>query len=707
MQVRLLGEAAELLAPGAAPQALERRTAGLLAFLALEGPTPRARLAGLLWPDSGEERARTNMRQLLRRLKLAAGGAEVAPGGDVVRLAPGLAVDAAALAAHGRAGRNAEVLALSGELLGTLDYGDCPDFARWLAGAREALALLRRRAATAAADACEAAGELGEALEAAERLLQLEPYSEEAHRRLMRLHHQRGDRGAAREAYARCRRALREELDAAPSPETEALARLLAEEPAPPPSLRRAAARAPLPASVLRPPVLVGREREWAQLEASRGAHPVTVLLGEPGAGKTRLALDFATSKGPHQVLWGRPGDARVPYATYVRHLRQRLAARPELPARLPPWVRAELARLLPEVAPAGRRPPPPVATEGERQRFLAALAEALAASLEGFDTLVCDDLHFFDTATMEVGEFAQGYFRGRDGGLPHVLDVTRRGELAPDVEAAMARVAAAGLLGVVEVGPLPPQAVEALLDTLALPGAPALAGELSRYTGGNPLFLTETLKHLLELGSLERGWPGRLPPTGRVRALIQQRLARLSPAALGLAQVAALAGTHFSLEVAAEVLETGLLPLAGAVAELEAAQVLRHERFTHDLVFEAVREALPTSLAPLLHRRLAAAFERRAASGGGGAASGHGAPVPPAVVARHWQGGGLPARAAERLLEAAAQLEASGLRHADAAGLYAEAAALLAGSGEEAAAARAAARERAARAGATARPPA
>lgn len=63
----------------------ERRTAALLAYLSLEGPTSRSRLAGLLWPDSGEATARNNLSQLLRRLKGSVGG-EFVHIGDALRL---------------------------------------------------------------------------------------------------------------------------------------------------------------------------------------------------------------------------------------------------------------------------------------------------------------------------------------------------------------------------------------------------------------------------------------------------------------------------------------------------------------------------------------------------------------------------------------------------------------------------------------------
>ena len=69
---------------------LEPKDALLLAYLALEGPTSRARLATLLWPDVDEERARGNLRQRLLRLRRAA-GVELVVGQPVAQLADGVA----------------------------------------------------------------------------------------------------------------------------------------------------------------------------------------------------------------------------------------------------------------------------------------------------------------------------------------------------------------------------------------------------------------------------------------------------------------------------------------------------------------------------------------------------------------------------------------------------------------------------------------
>lgn len=649
----------------AEPLPLQRRVAAVLAYLALEGATPKYRLAGMLWPDSSEAVARNNMRQLLRRLRVAS-GADLVLGGDVIALSERVRTDAAELDAHVFAGRHAEALALTGTLLGALDFDDCPDFDFWLGRAREQLEALRRRAAAAEADAREQQGDVAGAIDVAERLLALDPLSEEAYRRLMRLRYLAGDRMAALATFKRCARMLRKELDAEPHRDTRALARDIERG-----ELRarpEAKPRRHLSPAILRPPVLVGRGGEWEAMEAGWSAGRLLLLMGDPGVGKTRLACDFVASKGPYVRFAARPGDAAVPYALYVRHVRQLLAERPDVRAGLEPWMRVELARLLPELGePAST--PDPLRSEGDRVRFLDALSEVLRRCTEGLVAFITDDLQFADSASLEVGAYAHARFFQR-GDFPRMVDCCRRGELGPDMEALTSKLAEGDLLTRVDLPPLSPEAVGELLASLSLPGVADLHTEVTRYTGGNPLFISETLKHLVETGSLERGWPERLPPPGRVGPLIQQRLERLSPLAVELAQVAALALSDFGLELAAAVLEVPPLAFAAPLRELTGAQIFRGEGFVHDLVMEAVRASIPAALAALLHRRLAQELARRRAA--------------PATIAQHWLDGGSPERAVPFLL-AAAEADEAALRHTEAAALHARAAALLDAAGEEA----------------------
>lgn len=647
--LRLLGEAT-LEVKGRSPVRLERKVAGVLAYLALEGSTPRPRLAGLLWPEVPEHTARNNLAQALRRLRQAAGGYQATSGEEVLRLAEGLEADAAQMVLLAFQGRYAEVLGLEGELLGGHDYDDCPDFADWLLAERERLARLRREALEAEAERREREGELRGALAHALRLQESDPFSEEHLRRVMRLHYLLGDRGAALSAYHRGQERLRRELGVDPLSETQVLRRIIERGtvlPGPKPRPRRE-----IPLALLQPPVLAGREREWALLEEAWQAGKVVFLTGEPGVGKTRLLRDFARSKGTYIWAAGRPGDQGTPFGLQARGWREALRQFPEI--RLPSWVRRELARILPDLFPEAPRSGKDPAN---RLRLFAAIAELVRELGRYVGVLAMDDLHYMDAASAEAGAYLMAQFVPTPPGVLRNLNAYRRGELPAEAQATIDGLVEAGLAVRIVLEPLRPTEVEALLASLDLPDlSPArLAPALCRHAGGNPFFLLETLRALWEAGE----WPGkpsRFPTPPRARELIAHRLGTLSSAALRLAQVAAIAGGDLNLELAAGVLESTPLELATPWAELEAAQILREGRLAHDLLLETVLEGIAPPVQAYLHRQVALWLGRTGA--------------PPARIAQHWLWAGQEEQAARAWLEAGRDYQARAL--------YAEALAML-----------------------------
>ena len=218
-----------------------RKAAALLAILASRPGVaqPRARLADLLWPRSPEEQARTSLRQALAQLRRdlsEAGEFPIEAQTDGLRLRPGrTAVDLAALDAALAAGTPegaVEAATLyAGDLLEGFTLDEQP-FEEWHRA--EAMALRTRvlRALGGALDRSVAAGDSEVASTIGERLLTLEPTSEETHQALMRLHLGRGALGAAMRQYERCREALATELGVPPSAETEALRRRIRARPA-------------------------------------------------------------------------------------------------------------------------------------------------------------------------------------------------------------------------------------------------------------------------------------------------------------------------------------------------------------------------------------------------------------------------------------------------------------------------------------------
>ena len=199
----------------------------LLTYLALNADRPlgRSRLAGLLWGDRGEVQARDSLRQSLAAIRQAFRRVALDPINserEAVSFDPtGIAIDAVAferLAAQRASGAEAASL-YRGALLDGFD-GLTPEFDSWVGPERERLAAVAVRLLeeiSGSAESSEAASRL------ARQLLARDPLCEPAYRALMRLHAAKGERSAALKIYATCRDLLKQELDANPDAQTEAL----------------------------------------------------------------------------------------------------------------------------------------------------------------------------------------------------------------------------------------------------------------------------------------------------------------------------------------------------------------------------------------------------------------------------------------------------------------------------------------------------
>ena len=614
---------------------LSAREAGLLAWLHLEGPTPRARIAGLLWPAGTEARSRANLRQLLVRLKRGAGEL-VAESDGVLRLAAAVQV----------------AVDDSRPLLGTLAFDDAADLADWLQARRDEALRRHQRETLARARQHLEQGEIDAALAAADTVLASHPESEQAWRVRMESFCRRGDRASALQAWDDCRLAVRAAFGVAPSAETQALGeRILdAELPAAGP-----AGSGGLPPALRRPPQLIGRDAVLAGVQRCLALGHGAVVLGPAGIGKSRLLAEVAARFGAALVVGARPGDIVRPG---VLAARLAAAALRRYEPVLDAATRADIDRLLP-LAPGD---PEPVALHSllEHRRVLGALARGLHACRErGLRLLVIDDLQFADDASLEALQVLLGLglaLPPEQAVLP--LLGLRPEEASPAAVALVDLLAASGRGARFDLPPLEVPALRTLLADLALPGAgaldlDALAAALLARVGGNPAFVLESLKSLCidGLGGWAPGRPLPLPPT--LRESVRRRLQRLSPEALQLAQLAAVAQGDFDLALAAAAAATTPLALAPRLAELAAAQVFDGQSFAHDLVADAVQQSLPPVLAATLHGVVA-----------GHLIDQHGAA---ASIAVHLQAAGQTRRAADWLLQAGQQARAR-WQHADAA---------------------------------------
>jgi predicted ATPase/DNA-binding SARP family transcriptional activator len=300
----------------------------LLAYLATEAERPHRReaLLGLLWPDLPQVAARNNLRQVLATLRDALGDqmatppflladrveVQFNPGADfsldVVVFADLFA--ACAKHAHRRlenckacAERFQQMAALyQGPFLTQFFLPDSDAFEAWAVIKREQLHQLMLTALAQLVIYHERRGHYDEALTYARRQLELEPWLEEAHRQLMRLFLLNGERSAALEQYATCRRILATELGVEPERATTALYN----------QIRATGEQMPLMLASLagpattrphtlppQPTPFVGRASELAELGEmlANPACRLVTLVGPGGIGKSRLAIQAAAEQ--------------------------------------------------------------------------------------------------------------------------------------------------------------------------------------------------------------------------------------------------------------------------------------------------------------------------------------------------------------------------------------------------------------------------
>jgi predicted ATPase/DNA-binding SARP family transcriptional activator len=293
-----------------------RKAIGLLAYLLIESDHAHSRefLLGLLWPDLPTAAAQNNLRVTWAYLQKALGtsASDEQPHliGDrlALRFNPlsdheldvarfRTLIEACRLHPHSDqqdcsecAARLTEALDLvRGDFLDEFSLANCLQFDEWLLTQRQHFQMQETAALEQLAAFHERAGQLAEAERTIRRLLDHDPLSEAAYRRLMSVLAQADQRSAALDAYETCRRVLATELGLAPSVETVTLAEQIR---------ARALFEAHTTQTAL-PPVLTrffGRQQESARLVdlLSRRTVRLVTLTGPGGVGKTRLAIEVA-----------------------------------------------------------------------------------------------------------------------------------------------------------------------------------------------------------------------------------------------------------------------------------------------------------------------------------------------------------------------------------------------------------------------------
>ena len=655
LRVHLLGSFRLLHRDEAVTGFDQARLQELLAYLLLHRnvPVPRQQLAFLFWPDSVEEQARTNFRNLWHRLRRAL------PDADHLLLTDDLSVqwrgdDACWLdvAAFEKGLQRARADLAPDEQIASLEeavavYGGellpgC--YSEWLLAERDRLAQAYGAALEQLAALNEERRDYRQAIGHAQALLRHDPLHEPVYAQLMRLHALNDDRAAALHTYHTCVTILRRELDVEPSRPTREIYERLLNVKSQPAALPQFESAAPL----------VGREAEWALLqktwrEATGGARLV-LISGEAGIGKTRLAealVEWVGRQGiPALTARCYATEGELAYEPVVAWLRGH--PRPPL---ADPWLR-ELARLLPEILieRPDLPPPGPLTEAWQRLRLFEALAHALLTGHSAL-LLVLDDLQWCDRDTLDWLHYLL-HAREAVGARMQLLVVATvrpEEESKTALDSWMAGLSRAGNLTEIELGPLSQDATLTLADRIA--GRPldrALGPLLYQGTEGHPLFIVEmvragfgqarstTANHAAAMTAT----PAALPT--KVRQVLEARLVQLSPAARSTVELAAVIGRAFTFSVLAAASDLSEDVLVRCLDECWRKRIVREQEddaydFSHDKLREAAYAGLSRTRLRWLHGQVAQALESVHAADPDRVAG---------VIAAHYEAARQPARA-------------------------------------------------------------
>lgn len=665
----------------------------LLAYLALTNKQshPREVLATFFWPDEPGTVARKNLRQSLYQLRqvLKEFDSQQEPhllvSRSTVQFNPAsdYSLDVRDFLDSLDSDQLEQAVAIyRGDLLPGFTC-DSVLFDEWLRQEREQLHRLALTAFFELTEKSLAAANYLTAQSLARQQLELEPWREEAYQQLMQALALMGERSAALAQYETCQTMLKEELGIEPSAETEALAARIRNQ------QQDQKGRPALTYSTERRWLVtpfVGRKDEYRQLIRTyqtviESGSQVMMLIGEAGIGKTRLAQNFLEWADLHgaDVLRSQAFQTSrgLSYQAITDLLRKRLDrenAPDDLLSDL--WL-TQLSRVLPELR--DRYPDLPEPTQETitaRQHLFEAITRLGQALAERRPLILfIDDCHWADAASLDVLHYAA--LRWAEERIPILILLTLRQEdltETHDFQTWVFRLKHDVPCTLLNLAHLSRTETEQLIHTLleptenhtnTIPADIKNPQKLSRFsnwlfdeTSGQPFFLKETLKALVEDGVVKpmntsAAWqidweklgeqePGSgTPVLPGVRGIIRGWLDRISNTGSALLTAAAVLGQEASFDNLRRVAGLEEIQALTALDELLMRQLLLEAEetshkpgreviynFSHHKVAELVYTEAGAARRRILHRRALETLE--------------GTDTPVAELAHHAQNAGL-----------------------------------------------------------------
>ena len=381
---------------------------------------------------------------------------------------------------------------------------------------------------------------------------------------------------------------------------------------------------------------MIGRQAEFNQARelwysAAEGTSQIVLISGEPGVGKTRLLTEIITQSevmGAQVLGSASYAEGGPPYSPFKQILREVLPKASQNGFKLPEYVLADLLSLAPEFRTQFPDVPPNPSEDpqSDQQRLFESFFIFLVTLSQHTPLLIyLDDAHWADSGSL-------GLFRHlarQLGSQPIMLVATYR-----EIELDEARPLNEVLLDISRE----PQTTRLKLNRLSLSETSDLLASffqdeitsefsegIYRETDGNPFFIEEVCKALVESGQLyfkdgswDRPEMSELGIPQSVRVAIQSRVGKLSPDTQELLSQAAVLGREFEFDTLLAAVDVGEDEVIDALEEAERAQLLEERSengrmiltFSHALIPATLVEGLRMLQRRRMHKRAAEALE-------------------------------------------------------------------------------------------------
>lgn len=386
-------------------------------------------------------------------------------------------------------------------------------------------------------------------------------------------------------------------------------------------------------------PHLIGRSNQLKELEqhlqaTRRGMGRIVTIAGEAGMGKTRLVHEFvqqARQQGDVELLVGRTYDEEpaLPYGPFIDVIRMcvREQGVETIVEAAGPWL-SDLAGLVPEL----RSLVTPVSnnddTQAQKRRLFEGIAQIIRPlNPEHVRIIVLEDIHWSDQTSQELLRFlARVLIEERI----LLLATYRADELhrRHPLTSLLAYLTRERLYDEIRLEPLSREALGEMLETmLGRPVSGRFIDVIESHSEGNPFFIEEIVKSLIQNGQLDMLIQGmeqgksinHLAIPASIKESILTRIAGFDEATTEVLYYAAIVGRRFDFDLLLRLLDMEEAELLRIIDTLVANHIVvevpddeDRYRFRHALIREALYDDMLGRERRMKHRKVLQALEER-----------------------------------------------------------------------------------------------